>query len=146
MTLLQLTKKHLLAHLSLYNKHYINSVEISNGKSPKNLSKMAHGISKQEVLCDILNAYKTHPGIRQIQKKFNEQNFFRKENFFFKPVTPPEIEYLINCLDTNKAAGKNTIPPKLIFKAHFISCVESSRAYLFLPKHGSAQLIKWNSS
>ena len=107
---------------------------------------MVHGISKQEVLCDILNAYKTHPGIKQIQKKFNEQNFFRKENFFFKPVTPPEIEYLINCLDTNKAAGKNAIPPKLIFKAHFISCVESSRAYLFLPKHGSAQLIKWNSS
>ena len=114
MTLLQLTKKHLLAHLSLYNKHYINIVEISNGKPPKNLSKMAHGISKQEVLCDILNAYKTHPGIRQIQKKFNEQNFFRKENFFFKPVTPSEIKSLINCLDRKNPAEIDTVPSKLI--------------------------------
>ena len=62
---------------------------------------MSHGKSKQEVLCDILNTYKTHPCIRQIEKKFNEQNFFRKEKFFFKPVTPPEMKNLINCLDTN---------------------------------------------
>ena len=81
---------------------------------PKNLSKMSHGKSKQEVLCDILNAYKTHPSIKQTEKKFNGQNFFRKEKFFFKPVTPPEIEELIKCFDTNKAAGIDTIPPKLI--------------------------------
>ena len=45
----------------------------------QNLSKMSHGKSKQEVLCDILNAYKTHPRITQIEKKFNEQKFFRKK-------------------------------------------------------------------
>ena len=56
----------------------------------------------------------THSSIKQTEKKFNEQNFFPKENFFFKPVTPPEIENLINYLDTNKAAGIDTIPPKLI--------------------------------
>ena len=67
---------------STFNKHYINIVEISSGIPPKNLSKMSHGKSKQEVLCDILNAYKTHPSIKQIEKKFNGQNFFRKENFF----------------------------------------------------------------
>ena len=78
---------------------------------------MSHGKSKQEVLCDIINAYKTHPSIKQIEKKFNEQNFSRKENFFFKPVTPPEIKNLINCLDTNKAAGIDTIPPKLDFNS-----------------------------
>ena len=75
---------------------------------------MSHGKSKQEVLCDILNAYKPTQGIKQIEKKFNEQNFFRKDKFLFKPVTPPEIENLINCLDTTKAAGTATIPPKLI--------------------------------
>ena len=62
---------------------------------------------------DILNAYKTHPSVKQIEKKFNGQNFFWKENFFFKPVTPPEIENLINCLNTNKAARIDTIPPNL---------------------------------
>ena len=40
---------------STFNKHYINIVEISSGKPTKNLSKMSHGKSKQEVLCDILN-------------------------------------------------------------------------------------------
>ena len=78
---------------------------------------MSHDKSKQEVICDILTAYKTHPSIKQIEKKFNEQNFSRKENFFFKPVTPPEIKNLINCLDTNKAAGIDTIPPKLDFNS-----------------------------
>ena len=81
---------------------------------PKNLSKMSHDKSKQEVICDILTAYKTHPSIKQIEKKFNEQNFFRKEKFFFRPATPSEIKNLINCLNTNKAAGIDTIPSKLI--------------------------------
>ena len=44
----------------------------------------------------------THSSIKQTEKKFNEQNFFPKENFFFKPVTPPEIENLINYLDTTE--------------------------------------------
>ena len=75
---------------------------------------MSLGKSKQKVLGDILNAYKTHPSIKQIEKKFNEQNFFRKDKFLFQPVTPPEIENLINCLDTTKGTGIATIPPKLI--------------------------------
>ena len=41
---------------------------------------MSHDKSKQEVICDILNAYKTHPSIKQIEKKFNEQNLFGKKN------------------------------------------------------------------
>ena len=75
---------------------------------------MSHGKSKQELLCDILNAYKTHSSIKQIEKKFNEQNFFRKEKIFFKPVTPSEIKNLINFLDTNKATGIDMIWSKLI--------------------------------
>ena len=77
---------------STFNKNYIDIVEIRRGKHPKYLSKMSHGKSKQEVPRDILNAYKTHPSIKQIEKKFNGQNFFRKEKLFFKPVTPPESE------------------------------------------------------
>ena len=75
---------------------------------------MSHGKSKLEVLCDVLNAYKNHLSVKQIENKFNGESFFGNEQFFFKPVTPPEIENLIKCLDTNKAAGIDTIPPKLI--------------------------------
>ena len=78
------------------------------------ISKLPYGKSKQEILCDILNVYKTHSSIKQIENKINEQNFFQKEKIFFKPVTPSEIKNLINFLDTNKAAGIDTIQPKLI--------------------------------
>ena len=59
-----------------FNKHYINIVEISSRKTPNNLSKISHGKSKQEVLCDILNAYKIHPIIKQTKKELNKQNLF----------------------------------------------------------------------
>ena len=76
-------------------------MEINSGKPFKNVSKMSHDKSKQVVLYDMLNAYKNHPSIKQLKK------------LFFKLVTPPEIEKLVKCLDTNKAAGIDTIPPKL---------------------------------
>ena len=41
-----------------FNKHYINIVERSSEKSPKDLSKSSRGKSKQEVLCDTFTAYK----------------------------------------------------------------------------------------
>lgn len=74
---------------------------------------MSYDKSKHEVLSDILNAYKNHPSINQLENKVNMQNFFGKFFSFFKPVTPPEIEKLIQCLDTNKAARIDIISPKL---------------------------------
>ena len=65
---------------------------------------------------------KPHPGIKReegrLGNKFNEQKFFQKDKYFFKSVTPPEIE---NLLDTNQAAGIDMIPPKLelIFQFRF---------------------------
>ena len=76
---------------STFNKHCVNIVEITCEKIPKNFSKISHGKSKQEVLCDILNR-------KQIEKKFNGQNFFGKKKFF-KPVAPQEIKKFIKCLD-----------------------------------------------
>ena len=91
MTLLQLTKKHFLVHLMRCN----NIVEINSGKTPKSLSKMSLGKSKQKVLGDILNAYKTHPSIKQIEKKFNEQNFFRKEKFSLSLLLQQKLKTLL---------------------------------------------------
>ena len=57
---------------------------------------MSHGESKQEVLCNILSAFKNHHGIKLINKKIKEnkldgQDFLGKEKFFFKPTIPIEI-------------------------------------------------------
>ena len=67
---------------STFNKHYINIVEISSGKTPKYISKLSHGKNKQEVPCDISNAYKNHLSLKQMENKFIRQNFFGKEIFF----------------------------------------------------------------
>ena len=64
-----------------FNKHCIIIVGISNGKTQKNLLKMSPGKSKREVFCDILNAYKIHSSIKQIEKKFNKQNFSKRNIF-----------------------------------------------------------------
>ena len=77
-----------------FNKYYINILEIS-GNPLQNLLKLSHGKSKQEVLCDILNAYKTHPSIKQIEKKFNEQNFFRKEKFSLSLLLQQKLKTLL---------------------------------------------------
>lgn len=53
---------------------------------------------------NILNDYKNHSSIKQIENKFNGQNFF-----FFKSVSQLKIEKL----DTNKATAIDRIPPKL---------------------------------
>ena len=56
---------------------------------------MSHDKSKQEVICDILTAYKTHPSIKQIEKKFNEQNFFRKEKFSLSLLLQQKLKTLL---------------------------------------------------
>ena len=43
---------------------------------------MSHDKSKQEVLCNILNAYKKKPSIKQIQNNFNGKNVFWKRKCF----------------------------------------------------------------
>ena len=80
---------------------------------------MSHGESKQEVLCDILNPFQKHLGIKLINKKIKEnkldgQDFFGKEKTFFKPAIPIETKKLIKCLGKNKTARIDIIPPKLV--------------------------------
>ena len=57
---------------------------------------------------------------KQIENKFNVRNVFGKGKIFFIPVTPSEIEKLIKCLHTNKAAGIDKISPKLKKKSQLI--------------------------
>ena len=81
---------------------------------------MVKGNGKYSVIFQMFTKF--HPGIkteeRRLGNKFNEKNFFQKDKYFFKSVTPPEIE---NLLDANQAAGIDTIPPKLelIFQFRF---------------------------
>ena len=80
---LQLTRKHLLAHL-------INTTSIlwrQLAENPQKIFQKCHMVNANREYSDILNAYKIHPSIKQIEKKFNEQNFFRKEKFSLNPYS-----------------------------------------------------------
>ena len=68
---------------------------------------------------DVLNDYENHSSIKQIENKFNGQNFFGKENFFFKSASQLKIEKL----DTNKATAIDRIPPKLKITADLLTAL-----------------------
>ena len=69
---------------------------------------------------NILNDYKNHSSIKQIENKIIGQNVFGKENFFFKSAISIEIKKL----DTNKAIAIDRIPPKLIkVTAHLLAAL-----------------------
>ena len=64
---------------------------------------MSHGENKQEVLCNVLNPFQNHLGIKVTNKKIKEnkldgQDFFGKEKTFFKPAIPVETKNLLNVL------------------------------------------------
>ena len=79
--------------VSTFNKHYINIVEISSRNSQKNLSKMSHGKSKQEVRCDILNAFKTHPG--KHRRNLMNKTFFVKKNVSLSLLLHQKLKNLL---------------------------------------------------
>ena len=57
--------------------------------------------------------YKDHPSIKQIKEKIIPDSNKNQEIFSFKPTTVENVKKL-NEIDTKKAVGIDTIPPKLI--------------------------------
>ena len=58
--------------------------------------------------------YKDHPSIKQIKEKIIPDSNKNQEIFSFKPTTVENVKKLLNDIDTKKAVGIDTIPPKLI--------------------------------
>ena len=95
----------------LFNSYYINTDEKSSGT--KTFETNFENTSVQSVR-DIVNSYKNHPSIIEIIQVVNGSDVFDSERFSFKTVNESEIKNLLKNLDTKKASGIDTVPPKLV--------------------------------
>ena len=99
--------------VDLFNSHYINIVEISSGIKPETISSTCN-MNGTDGIQYIVNLYKDHPSIKLIKKKIIPDSNKNQEIFSFKPTTVDHAKKLLNEIDTKKALGIDTIPPKLI--------------------------------
>ena len=97
----------------LFNSHYINIAKISSGIKPETISSTCN-INDTDEIQHIVNLYKDHPNIKQIKKKIIPDSNKNQVIFSFKPTTVDNVKKLLNEIDTKKAVGIDTIPPKLI--------------------------------
>ena len=87
-----------------FNEHYIKIDEKSSGDKNQNIHK---------IIREIVKFYQNHPSILQI-KNICSTSFHVKEKFCFQFVNEIEINKLIQGLNSKKATGIDTIPPKLM--------------------------------
>ena len=123
-----------------FNKHYINIIEKSSGMKPKDISQHDKNQNIQKTIRDIVKSYQNNPNILQI-KNICSSSFHLKKKFCFHFVNEIEIKKLILGLNSKKATGKDTIPPKLIkiavnFLTPFLTkSIYSSIEHTLFPHH-----------
>ena len=71
-------------------------------------------INHTDEIQHIVNLYKDHPSIEQIKKKKIPDSNKKKVIFSFKPTTVDNVKKLLKEIESKKAVGINTIPPKLV--------------------------------
>ena len=110
----------------------------------KNLSKQSLK-GKESLNLDIKKLQRKYNNLKQLWRKLKDKK--KNGSDLTRAQDPTRFQILNPVLsDTANTSLSDFFRQEEGNKAHFISCAERSRTYLFLPKHGSAQLIKWNSS
>ena len=69
------------------------------------------GLSDKAEICSIIDSYTNHPSIKQIS---NLKLLENEEKFCFKMVTTKYIKSLLQKVNTKKAVGIDSVPPKLV--------------------------------
>ena len=96
-----------------FNEHYINIVERSCGVKSQNLFQegtSAHLIDTVKIGI-IEKHFEAHPSIIEIKNNLKSSHELNISTF---QTNPSEVKKLIMSLDTEKAAGVDKIPPKLV--------------------------------
>ena len=90
----------------MFNNHYINIVEKTSGIPPEDTSENYDGA---EYVKNIIENFKNHPSIIQIKNKSSAL-----EKFKLPKAEVIDINSLLKGINTKKATGPDTIPPKLV--------------------------------
>ena len=93
-----------------FNDYYINIVEISSGVVPTSIENQSKaGTKRDEIIDKIINKYKAHKSIIQINNMVHVAN-----PFSFKETTEAEVFSLLKSVDSKKSVGVDQIPPRII--------------------------------
>ena len=93
-----------------FKKHYINIVEKGCGNKPNKIGTTLGSLNDSDVIDRIIKSYQNHPSVLKIKNKFGSD----LNSFDFQQITTSEVKKLLKEIDIKKAAGVDTIPPKLI--------------------------------
>ena len=97
--------------VQVLNDHYINIVERSCGEKPTSVAKQSLLTDDIKIVDHIVRHYEDHPSVRHIKKNVKTpQNF----TCSLLTISEQEVKKILRELSTEKSAGVDTIPPKLV--------------------------------
>ena len=119
------------------NDHYINIVERSCGEKPTSVAKQNLLTDDIKIVDHIVRHYEDHPSVRHIKKNVKTT---QNSTCFLLRISEQEVKKILKELSTEKSAGVDTIPPKLVkLAANYLAetlsqFVKNSIKKGFLPK------------
>ena len=93
------------------NDHYINIVERSCGEKPTSVAKQNLLTDDIKIVDHIVRHYEDHPSVRHIKKNVKTT---QNSTCFLLRISEQEVKKILKELSTEKSAGVDTIPPKLV--------------------------------
>ena len=123
--------------VQVLNDHYINIVEKSCGEKPTSLAKQSYLTNDIKIVVHIVRHYEDHPSVRHIKKNVKTP---QNSTCFLLRISEQEVKKILKELSTEKSAGVDTIPPKLVkLAANYLAetlsqFVKNSIKKGFLPK------------
>ena len=93
-----------------FNLYYTNIVETTTGNAPVNIADtMAENSLPSDIINKIIETYKNHPSVTEINKAFVVDSKFK-----FKEVLPNYINGLLHDVNPKKSTGDDYLPPKIV--------------------------------
>ena len=108
-----------------FNKHYINIVESSCGRKPRDCSRDFPHDDLDKLVQHIMEAYRDHPSIIAIK---NQDNLVDNQTFEFREVSVGEVNKLLHSLYEHISTGEDQLSPKLIKLAASVLDVPIAKA------------------
>ena len=97
--------------VQVLNDHYINIVERSCGEKPTSVAKQSYLTDDIKIVDHIVRHYEDHPSVRHIKKNVKTP---QNSTCSFLTISEQEVKKILKELSTEKSAGVDMIPPKLV--------------------------------
>ena len=97
-----------------FNEHYINTVERSSSLKSEKMEFESSLNTSTNILNSIIDRYKNHSSILQIKSEVSSKSCSDSDFSRNILVTSDEVEKMLKSLNSQKSAGTNRLPIKLV--------------------------------